>query len=64
MSKEKYPKYSDIDDKSLRQICNNFHVLFLETVIDKRDGVELPEGLGNIFIGTCQTSKKKNIDPR
>ena len=60
--KEKYSKYKDIDDKSLRQICNNFHILFLETVIDKRDGVELPEGLGNIFIGTCQTSKKKNID--
>jgi hypothetical protein len=60
--KEKYPKYKDINNKELRKICINFHNLFCETVIDKRDGVELPEGLGNIFIGTCQTSKKKNID--
>ena len=33
-----------------------------ETVIDKRNGVELPESLGWLFIGTCQASKKKNID--
>jgi hypothetical protein len=60
--KEKYPKYKDINQKDLRKICIAFHTLFLETVIDNRDGVQLPEGLGSIFIGTCQSTKKKNID--
>lgn len=60
--RKKYPKYKDIANKDLRKICVNFHTLFCENVIDKRDGVQLPEGLGNIFIGTCQTSKKRNID--
>jgi hypothetical protein len=60
--KEKFPKYKDIDRKDLRKICIAFHTLFWETVIDNRDGVQLPEGLGTIFIGTCQSSKKRNID--
>lgn len=60
--KNKYPKYADIDNKDLRKICLAFNNLFWETVIENRDGVQLPEGLGNIFIGTCQSSKKRNID--
>ena len=31
-------------------------------MIDKRDGVQLPETIGWLFIGTCEQSKKKNID--
>jgi len=60
--KQKFPKYKDVDNKDLRKICITFHELFYETVIDNRDGVQLPEGLGNIFIGTCQSSKKRNIN--
>jgi hypothetical protein len=60
--KEKHKKYELVENEDLRKICNAFHKLFWETVIDTRDGVELPENLGHIFIGTCQTSKKKNID--
>ena len=33
-----------------------------ETVINYRDGVELPEGLGHLFIGTCPTPKKVNMN--
>ena len=61
--KEKYPKYKDVSTKDLYKICTTFHNLFFETVIETRDGVKLPENLGNIFIGTCQTSKfRRNID--
>jgi hypothetical protein len=61
--KEKHPKYKDLDNSTLRKIGKKFNILFWETVIDSRDGVQLPEGLGYIFIGTCQKSKnKKNID--
>jgi len=60
--REKHKRFNDISNEDLRKICNTFHTAFWETVIDVRDGVELPENIGHIFIGTCQTSKKKNID--
>lgn len=60
--KEKYPKYKKHDDKILRDIIKKFNKKIYETVIDKRDGVQLPESIGWLFIGTCQQSKKKNID--
>lgn len=60
--REKHKKFKDISNEDLRNICNTFHKQFWETVIDTRDGVELPENIGHIFIGTCQSSKKKNID--
>jgi hypothetical protein len=31
-------------------------------VIDTRDGVQLPEQIGWLFIGTCQSPKKQNTD--
>jgi len=60
--REKYPKYKNLKDKELRSIIKSFNRRVYETVIDKRNGVELPESLGRLFIGTCQASKKKNID--
>ncbi len=60
--REKYPKYKKLKDKQLRLIIKDFNKLIYETVIDKRNGIELPQSLGWLFIGTCQPSKKKNID--
>lgn len=60
--KEKYPKYKDVDNGTLKNVIKQFNNKFWETVIDNRDGVQLPEGLGYLFVGTCQTSKKTNID--
>jgi hypothetical protein len=58
--RKKYPQYKDLTDPELRKIGKTFNTMFWEHVIDKRDGVELPEGLGYIFIGTCKKSTKKN----
>jgi len=33
-----------------------------DVVIDTRDGIELPEQLGYIFLGTCQPKIRKNVD--
>jgi hypothetical protein len=33
-----------------------------DTVIEKRDGIQLPEQIGWLFIGACETSKKQNTD--
>lgn len=60
--KQTYHKYKNLDNKVIRKMIKKFNQLLCQTVIDTRDGVQLPEQLGWIFIGTCQKSKKKNID--
>jgi len=60
--KKKYPKYKDLDNVELRKIIKYFNNTLYQTVIDTRDGVQLPEQIGWLFIGTCQSPKKQNID--
>ena len=60
--KIKHPKYKNLDDSKLRTIIKSFNEMISDKVIDHRDGIELPQQLGWLFIGTCQTSKKDNID--
>ena len=60
--KKKYPKYKEIDNKELRKIIKKFNQVVFQTVIENRDGVQLPEQIGWLFIGTCQQSKKENVD--
>jgi hypothetical protein len=60
--KKKYPKYKNLDYKLLKEIMRKFNNAIFQGVIDTRDGIQLPESLGWIFIGTCQQSKKENID--
>jgi hypothetical protein len=62
MFKKRYPKYKKVDNKLLKTIIKKFNTTVYQTVIDKRDGVQLPETIGWLFIGTCQQSKKQNID--
>jgi hypothetical protein len=60
--KKKHPKYKNLDDKELRKIIKYFNNTLFQTVIDTRDGVQLPEQIGWLFIGTCQSPKKQNTD--
>ena len=60
--KNTHSKYKNMDNKLLRQIIKKFNQLLYQTVIDTRDGVQLPEQIGWLFIGTCQRSKKDNVD--
>jgi hypothetical protein len=62
--KTKYPQYKDIPDIKLGDIISAFDGLLWNTAVNFRDGVELPEGLGYIFIGTCPSPKKLNIDAK
>ncbi len=55
------PKYSNLSIKQFKDIINVFNEKIWKTVIDYRDGVELPEQLGYIFIGSCPR-KKSNVD--
>lgn len=60
--KEAFPKYKHLEEKELRKIVKVFNELVYETVINNRDGVKLPNTIGWLFIGTCISTKKKNID--
>jgi hypothetical protein len=60
--KKTYPKYKDVDNKILRKIIKRFNQVLCQSIIDTRDGYQLPEQLGWIFIGTCKSSRKENID--
>lgn len=55
------PKYSNISVQTFKEIIKSFNGKIWETVVDYRDGVELPEQLGYLFIGSCPR-KKSNVD--
>lgn len=61
--RSKFPQYKDYPDSKLREILDTLHGLMYSHAIESRDGVELFEGLGFIFIGTCpKPTRKSNID--
>ena len=60
--KQKYPEYADLSLAEFKKIVMTFNKCLCQEIIDNRNGIELPEGLGFIFMGTCQKAKRKNID--
>lgn len=61
--KTKYPVYADITMSEFNMIVKAFNEALWKEVIEYRDGVQLPEGLGQLFIGTCQpATKRTNYD--
>jgi len=59
---EKYPKYSHVTLAEFKKIIVTFNEELYKGIINNRDGVELPESLGFIFLGTCKSPKKRNVD--
>jgi len=55
------PKHSGLSVNQFKEIIKVFNGKIWESVIDYRDGVELPEQLGYLFIGSCPR-KKNNVD--
>jgi len=60
--KEKYPIYENIDDTKLKKIIRLYNTKLWEEVINNREGVELPDSLGYLFIGTCPAAKSVNTN--
>lgn len=50
------------DVKKIRDIIVAANRAISKTVIDFRDGIELPDQLGYMFLGTCQPKVRKNVD--
>jgi hypothetical protein len=55
------PKHSDLSVSQFKEIIKMFNGKIWNAVVDYRDGVELPEQLGYLFIGSCPR-KKSNVD--
>ena len=60
--KKLYPRYAKYDNSTLKNITKTFNRAVYNTVVESRDGVQLPDQIGWLFVGTCQQSKKRNVD--
>lgn len=58
----KFPEYSHYGKRELKKIVHKFNGLLWDKVIEHRDGIELPQGLGFVFIGSCGNVTSDNID--
>lgn len=57
-----HPQYSQYTNKELVKVVETFHNNLWLGAINNRDGIELPEKIGHIFIGTCKPKKSPNPD--
>lgn len=60
--RKEHPKYEHLSNKDIKNIVKEINGKISEIVIEERDGVELPEQLGYIFIGSCPFPKKENTN--
>jgi len=60
---EKFPEYKHLSSEDFKKIVKLMNTKIWENAVESRDGTELPEGLGYIFIGTCPPRKKPAHDP-
>ena len=60
--KKKYPEHGEIPLAKFKEIIRVYNGLVWQGVIDNRDGVELPEGLGFICMATCPRPQTVNPD--
>ena len=60
--KDKKPLYSHIDNVKLKKIIKLYNKKLWEAVVENRNGVELPDSLGYLFIGTCKAAKTVNTN--
>lgn len=59
---EDNPKYSNLSINDFKDVIKTFNGMIWETVINERDGVQLPEQLGYLFIGSCPRKTTDNTD--
>ena len=60
--KEKYPAYENIDNNKLKKVITLYNEKLWKEVIDNRNGVDIPDSLGYLFIGTCPAAKSVNTN--
>ena len=55
---KKYPEYKNLKLSEFKSIIQTFNGNLCQGIIDNRNGIELPDGLGNIFMGSCPSPKE------
>jgi hypothetical protein len=60
--RSKHKDLEHLTDEEIKNVIKTFNSNIWETAIDNRDGVELPEQLGYIFIGSCPRKKRDTPD--
>ena len=61
---EKHPALRHLSVERIKAILYLSNELIFEKIIEHRDGVLLPENIGNMFIGACLPKIRKNVDFR
>lgn len=56
------PAFSYLSDAQILEILTAYHGFIWDAVVNTRDGVELPENIGTIWLGSCPRKKHPNID--
>ena len=59
-----HPQLKKYSDTKLREVIWESNVQLYKDVIEHRDGVELPEFLGYLFIGSCPKPYYENINKK
>jgi hypothetical protein len=59
---KRFPEHEGMTLQEFKEIIQTFNGSLWQGVIDNRDGVELPEGLGYIFMASCPPAQKTNLD--
>lgn len=59
---KKHPEYRKYSKAVLKTVIKTFNGFLQQGVIDNRDGVELPESLGYVFLGSCKPPIKENLN--
>lgn len=57
-----FPKYAYLTNRQIREIIREVNGKIWETILEERDGIELPEQLGCIFIASCPPKKTPNVN--
>ena len=55
--KRDFPEYAHYTQPQLTKIIKDFDKLIVDTIIEERDGVELPANMGFVFVGACKMNK-------
>jgi len=60
---EKYPEFKKYKKSEVIRIIRDFNKeKVVDTIINTREGVDLSQGIGRVFIGSCHLVQKENID--
>ena len=60
--RQEYPRFAHLTNEQIKDIIKGVNGMIWQTAIAERDGVELPEQLGYIFIGSCPAKRTPNKD--